>query len=69
MQRLQHCVPASHTFSSLESSTYNKDGRAFAIKYGSGSMTGFISRDTLRVGGLTLPNATFVEAVPEPGIA
>ena len=28
-----------------------------------------LSRDTLRLGGLTLPNATFAEATSEPGLA
>ena len=49
--------------------TYVRDGTPFAIKYGSGSMTGFVSRDTLRVGGLEVANMTFAEATSEPGVA
>jgi hypothetical protein len=37
-------------YASQLSRTYVQDDRPFAIKYGSGSMTGFISRDTLGVG-------------------
>ena len=37
-------------YASQHSRTYVQDDRPFAIKYGSGSMTGFISRDTLGVG-------------------
>lgn len=32
-------------------------------------MEGFVSRDTLGIGGLTAPNASFAEAVTEPGLA
>ena len=58
-----------HKYSARKSSTYAKDGTPFAIKYGSGSMTGFVSRDTLRIDGLELPNMTFAEATTEPGVA
>ena len=37
-------------YASQHSRTYVQDDTPFAIKYGSGSMTGFISRDTLSVG-------------------
>jgi len=37
-------------YSSAHSSSYVRDGTPFRIKYGSGSMTGFISRDTLQLG-------------------
>jgi cathepsin D len=58
-----------HRYTSQHSSTYNQDGTPFAIKYGSGSMTGFISRDVLRIGGLEVANTTFAEATTEPGVA
>jgi len=56
-------------YESRKSSTYESDGRPFAIRYGSGSMSGFISHDILTVGGLTLANASFAEATSEPGLA
>jgi len=59
-----------HTkFDSSASSTYKPNGTAFAIKYGSGSMEGFISRDHLKIGDLTLKDQLFAEAVKEPGLA
>ena len=52
-------------YSSVQSTTYVEDGHAFSIRYGSGSMSGFLSQDTLTLGTLQLPNATFAEAVSE----
>ncbi|KAI0254672.1 Asp-domain-containing protein [Lactifluus subvellereus] len=59
-----------HTkFDSSASSTYRPNGTSFSIKYGSGSMEGFVSRDHLRIGDLTIRDQLFAEAVKEPGLA
>jgi hypothetical protein len=59
-----------HTkFDSSASSTFKKNESSFEIKYGSGSMEGFVSRDHLRVGDLTIEGQLFAEAVKEPGLA
>lgn len=58
-----------HKYNSRRSNTYVADGTPFAIKYGSGSMAGFVSRDTLHIGGLEIKNVTFAEATSEPGVA
>jgi saccharopepsin len=59
-----------HTkFDSSASSTYKPNGTSFSIQYGSGSMEGFVSRDNLRIGDLTITNQLFAEAVKEPGLA
>jgi len=59
-----------HTkFDSSASSTYKKNGTSFQIKYGSGSMEGFVSRDHLRIGDLTIEDQLFAEALKEPGLA
>lgn len=56
------------TYTSSASSTYVKDGRSLEIRYGSGSMKGFLSKDTLDLAGLKVRNQTFGEATTLPGI-
>ncbi|CAK7896919.1 saccharopepsin [[Candida] anglica] len=51
------------------SSSYKANGSEFAIQYGSGSLEGYVSRDTLSLGGLTIPDQLFAEATNEPGLA
>ncbi|KDQ64540.1 hypothetical protein JAAARDRAFT_28184 [Jaapia argillacea MUCL 33604] len=59
-----------HTkYDSTASSTYKANGTEFSIQYGSGSMEGFVSQDTLSIGDLTLKGQDFAEAVKEPGLA
>lgn len=52
-----------------KSSTYKKNGTEFLIQYGSGSLEGFISQDTLAIGDLVIPYQDFAEATSEPGLA
>ena len=56
-------------YESSESSTYVKNGSSFEIRYGSGSMEGFVSRDTVRIGDITIKDQDFAEATKEPGLA
>ncbi|KAI0068841.1 endopeptidase [Artomyces pyxidatus] len=59
-----------HTkYDSSASSSYKANGSEFAIQYGSGSMEGFISHDTLTLGDITIKNQLFAEATKEPGLA
>jgi saccharopepsin len=59
-----------HTkYDSSASSTHKPNGTDFAIKYGSGAMEGFVSRDHLQIGDLTIKDLLFAEAVKEPGLA
>ncbi|KKA21312.1 Pepsin A [Rasamsonia emersonii CBS 393.64] len=56
-------------YDSSASSTYKKNGSEFSIRYGSGSLSGFVSQDTVRIGDLTIKEQDFAEATSEPGLA
>ena len=57
-------------YDSRASETYRRNGTRFAIQYGSGSLSGYFSEDTLSIGSaLSVPGQRFAEASREPGIA
>merc|ERR1712021_58665 len=52
-----------------KSSTYVANGTKFSIRYGSGSLTGIVSQDTVTVGNAEIKDQLFAEATNEPGLA
>ncbi|XP_078495233.1 cathepsin D-like [Ciona intestinalis] len=55
-------------YKSGESSTYKANGTRFAIQYGSGSLSGFVSSDTVTIAGVKSKNQLFAEATKQPGL-
>eukprot|EP00803_Ostreobium_quekettii_P004340 evm.model.scf_29.2 EVM.evm.TU.scf_29.2 scf_29:13115-21547(+) len=60
-------------YDSTKSTTYMANGESFSIRYGSGSLSGFLSQDALTLPGtpapIAIPDQIFAEATSEPGIA
>jgi saccharopepsin len=56
-------------YDSSASSTYKPNGSEFDIRYGSGSLSGFVSQDKLKIGDLSIKRQDFAEATSEPGLA
>jgi saccharopepsin len=56
-------------YDSSSSSTFKKNGSEFGIRYGSGEVSGFISRDTMQIGDLKVKDQLFGEVTNEPGLA
>merc|ERR1712000_731916 len=54
-----------HTkYDSSSSSTYKKSGTSFEIRYGSGSLSGYVSEDTMSIGDLKIKS----QVLPLPSV-
>lgn len=57
------------TYDATASSTYQADGRAFDITYGSGSITGTVSKDVAQLGSVAVNGMGFGEVTGVSGVA
>ncbi|KAK4278414.1 hypothetical protein QN277_016262 [Acacia crassicarpa] len=55
-------------YKSGHSSTYKKNGKPAAIRYGTGAISGFFSEDSVKLGDLVVENQEFIEATKEPSL-
>jgi hypothetical protein len=55
-------------YNSASSSTYQANGTIFKILYGSGPVSGFLSRDTATVGDIAVARQTFAEVTDASGL-
>jgi cathepsin D len=60
-----NCKAEGRKYDAAKSTTYTKDGQSFALQYGTGSCTGFISQDSVDIGGQTITNFKFGEVTKE----
>ena len=66
----QTAACAAHAqYDHSESSTYDADDARVRVRYGSGSISGYLSSDTVTLGSLRLMSQTFIEVVSERGSA
>lgn len=60
-----NCKHGTPAYDSTASTTYAKNGQAFALQYGTGSCQGFLSQDQVSIGGLSIDGFKFGEVTSE----
>lgn len=63
------CKVLHNKYHSEKSKTYVANGTEFKIQYGSGSLSGFLSQDSVGIANINVQNQVFAEATEQPGIA
>lgn len=56
-------------YKSKKSSTYIENGKSVTINYGSGSVSGFLSQDSVEVGDLLIKDQVFIETTKEGSLS
>jgi hypothetical protein len=65
--KISPACATDNKFDSSKSSTYQRDGRDYFLPYGSGVAAGFLGRDDVQVGSVSLSNYTFGQTTVLPG--
>jgi cathepsin D len=60
-----NCKKSGARYDSTGSTKFKKNGKGFALQYGTGSCTGFLSEDDVTLGGQTLTDFAFGEVTKE----
>jgi|ERR1711935_19846 len=60
-----NCKKTGTLYDSSKSSSFKKNGKAFALQYGTGSCNGFLSTDSATLGGQTITGFDFGEVTTE----
>merc|ERR1712232_1049446 len=60
-----NCKKTSSTYDSKASSSYKKNGQSFSLQYGTGSCNGFLSTDSVSLGGAEITSFDFGEVTHE----
>merc|ERR1719282_1910238 len=60
-----NCKHGTPAYDSAQSKSYSKDGQSFAMQYGTGSCNGYLSKDQVQVGGLSIDGFSFGEVTQE----
>jgi len=60
-----NCKKEGSKYDSTQSSTFAKNGKSFALQYGTGSCKGFLSTDSISLGGASITGFDFGEVTTE----
>lgn len=64
-KKCTNCRESAAKYEAEASSTHGENGQGFAMQYGTGSCKGFLSNDTVSIGGISIDNFAFGEVTTE----